>query len=304
MFGYVRAYRPYLRMCEFDTYKGVYCGLCRTIGKRSGLVPRFTLSYDFAFLAVMNLSLGGLTIKGEKHRCIAHPFRKIPCAVCENGFDYPADAAVILITHKLKDDLADKSAKGRLAAAAALPFFAKPYKNARERYPQLARTIEKMMRLQRKTEREKCSSCDIACEPTAMMMSEIAAGLTDDKALIPKLRRFGYLLGRFIYICDALDDLEEDHKNGGYNPLLCAYPPKYSGRELSRRDRRRICINTQQSIDLTLGALAEAYTALDIKMYKPVLDNIIYLGLKNVYRQICSGEFAKETKALPFCRKG
>ena len=35
----------------------------------------------------------------------------------------------------------------------------------------------------------------------------------------PYLRKFGFFLGKFIYIMDAYDDLEKDLKNGSYNPL-------------------------------------------------------------------------------------
>ena len=34
-----------------------------------------------------------------------------------------------------------------------------------------------------------------------------------------ELRNFGFYLGKFIYIMDAYDDLEEDLKTGSYNPL-------------------------------------------------------------------------------------
>lgn len=52
MFGYVRPFKPYMRMFEYDIYKAVYCGLCKDMGRRYGFVTRFTLSYDFAFLSL------------------------------------------------------------------------------------------------------------------------------------------------------------------------------------------------------------------------------------------------------------
>lgn len=57
------------------------------------------------------------------------------------------------------------------------------------------------------------------------MMQAVAGGLTskhDQRR--PLLERFGYLLGRFIYICDALDDLPDDHESESYNPLLAKFP--------------------------------------------------------------------------------
>ena len=53
MFGYVKVFRPELKVCEYEQYKGVYCSLCQTLGKRYGFASRMTLSYDFTFLALL-----------------------------------------------------------------------------------------------------------------------------------------------------------------------------------------------------------------------------------------------------------
>lgn len=53
MFGYVRIYKPELKMAEYEHYQGIYCSLCRQLGKRYGPLARLTLSYDFTFLAMV-----------------------------------------------------------------------------------------------------------------------------------------------------------------------------------------------------------------------------------------------------------
>ncbi len=114
MFGYVKAYRPWLRVCELDLYKGVYCGLCKTITERSGFVPSLLLSYDIVFLTVAALGYDKSAVAAEKRRCPLHPIKKTPCVYCrqagaENAaFEYAADAAIMLDYHKLRDDLHDK----------------------------------------------------------------------------------------------------------------------------------------------------------------------------------------------------
>ena len=57
MFGYVKAHKPELKMAEYDTYKAVYCSLCRQLGKDYGVFAKFILSYDFVFLAMLKLGL-------------------------------------------------------------------------------------------------------------------------------------------------------------------------------------------------------------------------------------------------------
>ena len=57
LFGYVRAYKPNMTFSQFDIYKGIYCSLCKEIGKRYGLLARMTLSYDLAFFALLKFAV-------------------------------------------------------------------------------------------------------------------------------------------------------------------------------------------------------------------------------------------------------
>ena len=38
MFGYVKPCSAQLRVCEYETYKAVYCGLCKQLGDRKSVV--------------------------------------------------------------------------------------------------------------------------------------------------------------------------------------------------------------------------------------------------------------------------
>ena len=68
MFGYVKPYNPELRVRELEEYKAVYCGLCKQLGRSFGVFARFTLSYDFAFLAMLKTALDR-EICAETERC-------------------------------------------------------------------------------------------------------------------------------------------------------------------------------------------------------------------------------------------
>lgn len=295
MFGYIRAFKPYMRVCEYDTYSAVYCGLCKEIGREFGFVPRFSLSYDFTFLALMDMSLNEIKICAEKQRCIAHPLKKRFCLCCNSGVDYSASAAMLLVYHKLKDDLYDKDVKSKIRALALLPFFKGPYKKSRIKYPELANNIEKQMIFQRKIEHEKCASIDKACEPTAIIMQEIFGALNGERDK-KDLLRFGYLLGRFIYICDAFDDIKEDYKKGNYNPLLLIFELNNGKGEIPVERFEKIKEYVTDSINFTLGELAETYVKLNIEMYKPIIDNVIYLGLKNVFDLVKSEKFKRKLR--------
>ena len=148
--------------------------------------------------------------------------------------------------------------------------------------------------MRNKIEREKTAGIDLACEPTALMMQAVAGGLTSKQdQRRPLLERFGYLLGRFIYICDALDDLPDDNESGSYNPLLTKFPPAAGVNANYLKQVHAFC---DDSINFTLGEMADIYVKLDIERYRDILDNIVYLGLKNVYTQIKSGKFRNNRK--------
>lgn len=78
MFGYVVVNKPELKIKEFNIYKGYYCGLCRSLKKRYGLMGQLTLTYDMTFLSMLLTALYEPEIFDEMHRCIAHPTKKQP----------------------------------------------------------------------------------------------------------------------------------------------------------------------------------------------------------------------------------
>ncbi|MBP1568901.1 MAG: hypothetical protein J6A12_00730 [Oscillospiraceae bacterium] len=131
MFGYIKPFRPELKIREAEDYKAVYCGLCKELGRSYGLFARMTLSYDFAFMAMFFMSLNSeICPSFEKCSCIAHPFKK-QCRCLENrAVSLAAKAAMILTYYKIKDDLSDKGFLGRIRAVLLLPFASSARKKA------------------------------------------------------------------------------------------------------------------------------------------------------------------------------
>ena len=80
------------------------------------------------------------------------------------------------------------------------------------------------------------------------------------------LERFGYLLGRYIYLCDALDDLEDDIKKGNYNPFI------YGGENAVKEAKSVLFI--------TIAELFDDLDLLELDKYKEIVENTIGLGLK------------------------
>ena len=84
------------------------------------------------------------------------------------------------------------------------------------------------------------------------------------------LARIGYCLGRYIYLLDAVIDLSDDKKTGNYNVLKNA-------------DDNDIKERIKQQLYFCVNEASKAFELLEIKKYKNILGNIIYLGLEETF---------------------
>lgn len=282
MFGYIRPFKPEMKVREYDVYKAIYCGLCKELGKSFGFMSRMTLSYDFVFLALIHMAVNDNVASLEESRCIAHPLKKSPMAITNEALSYTASCAVISIYYKLKDNLADDGLIQRIPAAGILPFSYGAFKKAAKDYPDLSKNIKDYVDAQRSIEQQNCTSIDMSAEPTALIMAQIAQGVTDDANFHEGLSRFGYLLGRWTYLIDALDDVRDDFKAKSYNPFLAGMGIDI----LDDEALSHIFDVAKGSINMTASELASCYADLDVKKYRPILDNIVYLGLKHTLNTI------------------
>lgn len=272
MFGYVRAYKPELRISEFEVYKAVYCGLCAEMGRRFGLWARFTLSYDFTFLALLAMGLSADAPVVTPGRCAFNPLKKANCCHSNSSLAFAADMAILMLWHKLEDNRRDEGFWKRTGAALAMARMKKCHREAVARYPQIAGTMAEDMAQQAILESEQCGEPDKICHPSAHLLGTVLESVATDESQRRVMYRLGYLLGRYVYLCDALDDLEQDGKSGGYNPLLLVAQPSENLRE-----------DAKGSLYMTIAEAGSAYELLEIQYFGPILENILYQGLrKNV----------------------
>lgn len=275
MFGYIKPFEAHMRMCDYETYTSACRGFRKAMKKNYGLSLRMSICGDFALLGLLELSLNGAEADIVNIRSFTHFFKKIPCLITVNGMDFTCASAAILVYNNILDDIEDSRFLKKHAAKRMLKRSYKAYVKASEKYPDLAEYVSEQMENQKKLEKENCKTVDRASEPASNILSEIASRLSTDPEKKRILRRFGFLLARYIYIADAFDDVEEDFRRRGFNPLI------RGNYVINDIDLPAIQKKTEDSVNFTLGALADCYVQLDIERFKPVIDNIVYLGLKN-----------------------
>ena len=268
MFGYIVVHKPELKVLEYETYRSCYCGLCHSLKKRHGRLGQMTLSFDMTFLALLLTGLYEPETVSGCGRCLAHPMQKHHYR--ENPyFDYAADMNVLLTYYKCLDDWKDeKKLRGLLFAR----LLKGKMRKIRSMYPEKAEKTQKF--LEELGEFEKKNICDI--DKTAGFFGEIMAELfvcrRDEWE--EKLRRMGFFFGKFIYLMDAYEDIEEDLKQGRYNPLA----------ELYKKDTfEQEC---QQILKMMMAETSRVFEMLPILEDAEILRNILYAGVWTRYGQI------------------
>ena len=292
MFGYIRADKPELKVKEFELYKAVYCSLCKQLGKSYGILSRLTLSYDFTFLALLNMSLKDTCDTFERKRCAFNPLKK--CNYCKNqsDLDMPCAAAMIMLYYKIKDNIADEKGFKKLGFSCLLPIFSSAHKKAMAKYPQIEEIVAEFIKEQNSLEKANCKQMDEAADPTAKALSKILTFCSDDEMQKRVLERLGYCLGRYIYLLDAACDLCDDIKISSYNVLKSGIDGeildglKDKDNSKAKEDLKKyVKQRVEPQLYFCTNEAAKAFELLDIKKYKTILGNIIYLGLEETFKK-------------------
>lgn len=265
MFGYVVVNKPELKIREFEIYQGYYCGLCKSIKNRYGNIKRFTLNYDLTFVALLlsSLDLNDPTVTQEN--CIVHPTQKKKI-YHDEYIDYCADMTLLFSYYKCKDDWIDDHKK---SAWLLKKILSNSYKNVLSKYPNKCEKILSSLNQLTYYEQSNEKNIDVVSNCFGEVMGEVLCFKNDEWH--PILRKVGHALGKFIYLMDAYDDMNEDQKKKEYNVFL-HYP------------------NIEETIDEILTTIMtdclEAYENLPIVENDDLLKNIICSGIWTKYQMI------------------
>lgn len=277
MLGYIRAYKPEMKFKDFDLYKGVYCSLCKEIGKRYGLIARLTLSYDFTFFAMMRMAVREGCSKMTVSHCSFNPLKKcLDCGRNNADIAYTADVSMLMMYHKLADNINDSGFFKKLLCKIAMPYARNVYKKAKKCCPEQAEMLEKWMLKQNELEQNN-ARLDEAAHPSAVMLSELIGYNTDDLQR-EALKKTGYYIGRWVYIIDAADDCADDIKTESFNPLK----ERYNDENFSE-----YCKGT---LDLTMSEAVNNFKKLKIYRFYDIIANILYDGTHQVMLNILEKE--------------
>lgn len=311
MFGYVVVNKPELKFREFDVYRAYYCGLCHSLSKRHGLSGQLTLSYDMTFLVILLSSLYEPEHSVTSKRCIVHPLKR-QNIISSEFTDYVADMNVILSYFKCLDDWHDDRSVLKLAYSKLLKkgsigknlnnvhatsdstddgsvAATQPNSDSNNQnsyftndsghlhispdysYKNKIEAISSLLDELGTREKMNETNVDVVAGLFGRIMQILFVPFDDIYA--NGLGRMGFYLGKFIYIMDAFDDVEDDVKKGRYN----VFSKNYTDPDFET--------HVKDMLTMMMAECSDAFEMLPAVDNADILRNILYSGVWNSYER-------------------
>jgi len=283
MFGYVTPDKPNLFMKDFVLFRANYCGVCHAMKKESGQFARLTVNHDVAFISAFFHDLleqkPEIVMKG----CVLNP-KKRPIVAVSPLTRRIARLNLILAGIKIADDKADGE-----GTVLKRMIFSRAIKRARKQEPELAVLADECVKRQL-AEEQNGAFLNAAAEPFSDMMKKVFALLAGDKNA-PSVEKLGYLLGKYVYFMDALDDYDEDAKKGRFNAFRRTFgSASFAELKAAKGEDLEFIME-----DIVRG-VEEAYRDVKMKGNEGVVTNTLWYGLRSRISAILSREDGKCTK--------
>ena len=121
---------------------------------------------------------------------------------------------IILTYFKLEDDVLDENS---LKSKSFKQLLKKDFQRVKEKYPKKVDTIKYHLDQIHVLEQKNCLDLDEVSGHFGHIMASIC--VYQDDIFKEDLYQMGFYLGKFIYLIDAFEDVEEDIKKQTYNPF-------------------------------------------------------------------------------------
>ncbi len=274
MFGYIITNKAELKLKDYERYREYYCGVCNSLRERYGITSALTLSYDVTFMVILLSALYEPQTKRNSKRCMVHPVNK-HFYLSNDMIDYAADMCILLSYYKCLDDWQDDRKITRLTYSAI------SRKNVRQicsKYKKQAEAVREGIKRLGEFEKNGIDNIDMLSSEFGRLLGTLFCQTCREKCFdtfYNELYDMGYHLGKYIYILDAYDDLEEDINKDRFNPF----------KKISESDVD-FDAYVKELLLMEAADAARAFEMLPIVKDVDILRNIIYSGMWIKYYQI------------------
>ena len=290
MFGYLKLDKDELRLKDIKKYQSIYCGLCNSLRKEYGILYAMFLTYESVFLYFYLSLVFGKKDKVEiVTRCPLNPLIKKRIILDDEIMEYVAFINILLVEIKCRDDINDEDSIVKKILDNIICKNIRFVQN-KEKHEELVVKIERIIELFGEKEKMHCS-IDECMSPMGDFLQCIVShflhikGLTDNISI--EYISIANCLGKWIYVIDAFDDMEEDIRNDSFNPLL-----KIKENDESEDYRQKVARIMLQMISIDINKKFEQLEIQDCE----IVENILKYGLQKTLKRIL---FKKEQE----CRR-
>lgn len=272
MFGYVRINKMELKVKEYYKYRGYYCGLCKYLKENFGEISRLSLNYDVTFLIILLSAIYKSENSITKERCIVKPTSK-NLRIINEITEYGANINIILTHNKLKDNIDDDK---RIKDHILYYIHNNVYNKTDNIYKQKSEFIQSKLKELYELEKKNTMCIDKTSNIFGDIMRDVFCYKEDEYKHI--LGNIGFNIGKYIYILDAYEDLDEDLKRERYNPFM-----NYID------NREELKSKVENLILIILSFIEEDINKLELNDNRDIVENIIYSGMYLRFINIMKG---------------
>ncbi len=280
LYGYVVPVKAELGQADFCLYRAFYCGICKSTGKMFGQWPRFTTNYDMVFLSVLLHDYSKQEVTFSNEGCVCNPKKKT--IVCRNElFDKIVAVNILLSYNKAQDDVFDGGGAKKKMARRMLK---KHYLKAAALLPEADKIITEQYGKLLELEKQNAKGIDRVADCFASMTEKLGLLLTG--ASDEQLGKLLYNVGKFVYVADAIDDVDEDYKKKRYNPFLAEYGDCKNRKQFLEAHKSELTFLLASTVNRAI----ECFNKMTFTGASDLMRNIVHKGLRSKCDELLGSE--------------
>lgn len=283
MFGYTFPIEHSMSSEDHAAYRAYYCDTCHQLRDGYGVMSTVIVSYEMTFASIV---LNSVLPEGT----IAKTPKAGKLCVLKHS-DYHDDLlkklaayTVLVANNDLVDDKLDNpSVKSNFV----LLWLNRSIEKAKKDFPSYDELIMKGYEILREKESSGCS------DPIEMGKASAASMIWVLREMVgsdwtPELEEFFENLGIWVYVLDAIEDLDDDFKEKQYNPFLVNCTDFVSGKKYMDQHVYEV----SRILNSIVSNIQNAYLKIrpSMRANQAITDNVIYQGIPVAIRRVMAGE--------------
>ena len=264
MIGYLKPDFNDVPKEQKNEYKSFYCGLCKALKKNFGYNGILNLNYEITAFLILIKGLETEKCKTYRGSCTISPF--VPVSYVDYYQDElicAAILAVIIAHYEIIDNLADEDkVKWKIINKMMAKTCNKAAASMGKRFVDIDNAVSNYYKI----EKDCHAKFEDALEQEGNLIESFLSVLINDYDLETTnlLLKLTNLLGQWIFLIDACDDISEDILQNNFNPILLLENQK----------------DVHKTIETIETKIANIVHSLPIKCYKQLVEFIFIDNLK------------------------